>query len=155
MKKLLLSISLLIIIISFQSCSKYPDNEGGSVFSKKFRLVGTEWVSTEVIVTSIEYGYYNDDLTEFLNYEYTFNRDGTFSCSVVLDYTSTGGDIFTNEITGEYDWQNNKEEIYFYDDGYGEGRTWEIRRLDLLNFWVISTNSSNDFIYEIKMEAAN
>ena len=155
MKKLLLSISLLIIIISFQSCSKYPDNEGGSVLSKKFRLVGRDWVSTEVIVTSIEYGYYNDDLTEFLNYEYTFKRDGTFSSSVVLDYTITGGDIFTNEITGEYDWQNNKEEIYFYDDGYGEGRTWEIRRLDLLNFWVISTNSSNDFIYEIKMEAAN
>ena len=154
MKKLLLSISLLIIIISFQSCSKYPDNEGGSVFSKKFRLVGTEWVSTEIIVTSIEYGYYNDDLTEFLNWEYTFNRDGTFSSSVVLDYTSTGGDRFTGEGRGEYDWQNNKEEIYLY-DGYVEGKTWEIRRLDLLNFWVISTNSTNDFIYEIKMEAAN
>ena len=154
MKKLLLSISLLIIIISFQSCSKYPDNEGGSVLSKKFRLVGTDWVSTEVIVTSIEYGFYNDDLTELLNYEYTFNRDGTYSSSFVADLRSLGGEIFTDERRGEYAWQNNKEEIYFY-DGYGEGETWEIRRLDLLNFWVISTNSSDDFIYEVKMEAAN
>lgn len=154
MKKLLLSISLLIIIISFQSCSKYPDNEGGSVLSKKFRLVGTEWVSTEVIVTSIEYGFYNDDLTELLNYEYTFNRDGTYSSSFVADLRSLGGEIFTDERRGEYDWQNNKEEIYFY-DGYGEGETWEIRRLDLSNFWVISTNSSDDFIYEVKMEAVN
>ena len=154
MKKLLLSISLLIIIISFQSCSKYPDNEGGSAFSKKFRLVGTEWVGTEVIVTSIENGFYNDDLTEFLNYEYTFDRDGTYSSSFVADLRSLGGEIFTDERRGEYDWQNNKEEIYFY-DGYGEGETWEIRRLDLSNFWVISTNSSDDFIYEVKMEAVN
>ena len=152
MKKLLLSISLLIIIISFQSCSKYPDNEGGSVFSKKFRLVGTEWVSTEVIVTSIERGSYNDDFTDFFNFEYTFNRDGTYSANFVSDLRSLGGEILTAKETGEYAWQNNKEEIYFLDS---QGATWEIRRLDLLNFWVISTNSTNDFIYEIKMEAAN
>lgn len=151
MKKLLLSISLLTIIISFQSCSKYPDNEGGSVFSKKFRLVGTEWVSTEVIVSSIENGVYNDDFTDLFNFEFTFNRDGTCSSSFVSDLRSLGGEILTAKGTEEYVWQNNKEEIYFLDSG---GVTWEIRRLDLLNLWVISTNSTDDNIMEIKFEAA-
>ena len=152
MKKLLLSISLLIIIISFQSCSKYPDNEGGSVFSKQVRLGASEWVSTEVIVTSIENGVYNDDFTDIFNFEYTFNRDGTFSYNHVLDTRLINGQILTDVGTGEYAWQNNKEEIYFLDS---QGETWEIRRLDLSNLWVISTNSFDDSIYEIKFEPAN
>jgi hypothetical protein len=157
MKKLLLSISLLTIIISFQSCIDYPDNEGASIFSKKFRLVGTEWVSTEIIVTSIENGIYNEDRTDRQYGRITFNRDGTCSSTSYSLVPSSGQIINNGELTREYVWQNNKEEILFLDslDALNIVTKWEIRRLDLSNLWVISTNSFNDFTWEVKYEAAN
>ncbi len=153
MKKLLLSISLLTIIISFQSCIDYPDNEGASIFSKKFRLVGTEWVGTELIVTSIENGIYNEDWTDRQYGGITFNRDGTCSSTSYRLVPSSGQIINDGVLTQEYVWQNNKEEIIFLDSLIVTN--WEIRRLDLSNLWVISTNSFNDFTWEVKYEAAN
>lgn len=155
MKKLLLSISLLTIIISFQSCSKYPDNEGGSVFSKQFRLGASEWVSTECIITSPSNQVYKDDFTEFFTSEYRFYKDGTYDAKLVSDTRGlVGGSLVIEEQNGErWAWRNNKSEIWFPDS---EGReTWEITRLDLLNFWTVATDNETDLITEIKFEAAN
>ena len=155
MKKLLLSISLLTIIISFQSCSKYPDNQGGSVFSKQFRLTASEWVSTEVIMTSPSNQVYKDDFTEFLSYEYRFYEDGTYDAKLVSDTRGlVGGSLVIEEQNGErWAWRNNKSEIWFPDN---KGReTWEITRLDLLNFWVVATDNETDLITELKFESSN
>ena len=155
MKKLLLSISLLTIIISFQSCSKYPDNEGGSVFTKQFRLGASEWVSTEWIVTSRSNQVYKDDFTEFLNAEITFYKDGTYDANFVSDTRRlVGGSLVIDEINGErWAWRNNKSEIWFPDERGRE--TWEITRLDLLNLWVVATDNETDLITELKFESSN
>jgi hypothetical protein len=153
MKKLLLSISLLTIIISFQSCSKYPDNAGGSVFSKQFRLTYTDWASTEVIITSISQGVYEDDFTEIFDYDINFNADGTIEGILVADTRSINGQIVTETIDERWMWRNNKSEIHFPDNGGKE--TWEIRRLDLTNFWIVATDTETDVITEVKFEPIN
>lgn len=152
MKKLLLSISLLTIIISFQSCSQYPENEGGSIFSKQLRLVSTEWVSTEVIITDIENGLYEFDATDLESISYQFNRDNTCEWTQIIDLRPAS-DIL-EQYSGEerWMWRNNKSEIHFPDAG---GTTWEILKLDAYDLWIIETNGRDDTEYTIKFRAAN
>ncbi|MDC1211842.1 hypothetical protein N8Z73_00020 [bacterium] len=151
MKKTLFFISFLLIIASFQSCSKYPENEGGSVLTRNTRLMNKEWVSTEVIISSIEKNYH-EDVTQAYFYKYTFNRDKTWEGESAYVDSLNSQDSFSAKREGIWEWQNSKEEIYFPES---IGGVWEIRRLDRNNLWVVSTQTFSDEVQEIKFEANN
>ena len=114
-------------------------------------MIGTEWVSTEVIITDIENGLYETDITDIENISYEFNRDNTCEWEQTIDLPAF--DIL-EQYSGEvrWVWRNNKSEIHFPDAG---GTTWEILKLDLYDLWVIETNGTDDVEYTIKFESSN
>jgi hypothetical protein len=130
MKKLLLSISLLTIIISFQSCSKYEDNNGITIASKTIRLCLSEWTATKIVWTNDSLGIYEAAVTRDIDWIVEFNDDQT-----VEDEVSAGG--VTQFGIAKWNWTDGKRTIEIRSDDNGRLKeVWGIDRLEMDSFWV-------------------
>lgn len=130
MKKLLLSISLLTIIISFQSCSKYEDNHGITIVPITIRLCLSEWTATKIVYTNDSLGIYESDITRDMDWIVEFNDDQTVDDEVTIDGVTQFG-------LSKWNWKNGKRTIEIrYADNGRVFQEWEIDRLEMDSFWV-------------------
>ena len=116
-----------VTILNFESCKKYEDGPAFSLRSKKARLTG-EWElvkingqnPNEYLSNNSGYSYYNRVITNFSS-EWEFEDDNDFSRNTsyteTTSYTNWYGNTYTNynnfnsSETGDWDWEDNKEDI--------------------------------------------
>ncbi|MAW21693.1 MAG: hypothetical protein CMD16_04800 [Flavobacteriales bacterium] len=118
----------LATAIGISGCKKYEDGPMFSLLTKKQRLTG-EWEAKKVIVDGVNQINQNN-----MELELEFDSDGDFKLKSTYDYTYTNyyGQTTTytynNQVTGDWEFSNDKEEIELeYDEGGRED--WEITRL--------------------------
>jgi uncharacterized membrane protein len=87
-----------VTIFNFQSCSKYDDNSGIHLKSKKSRLTG-EWEVVKINGQSPS-SYYGMDVEMI----YEVESDGD------LEYSLSVGS-YSYSLSGEWEWEDNKEAI--------------------------------------------
>ena len=135
MKKLLLSISLLTIIISFQSCSKYEDNHGITIVPITMRLCLSEWTATKILYTN-EF-VTEADITRDVEYYVEFDDDGVMNTVLVTKPNSTNFAQGSDLSEFKWNWTDGKRSITSRDRSNGQiVEVWEILRLDTDNLWV-------------------
>tara|TARA_B100001758_G_scaffold214844_1_gene200169 strand:- start:3822 stop:4328 length:507 start_codon:yes stop_codon:yes gene_type:complete len=119
----------LATAIGISGCKKYEDGPMFSLLTKKQRLTG-EWEATKLISDNDGQNMINQGM----EVEMEFDGDGDFKLKSTYDYTYTNyyGQTITqtyqNQLTGDWEFSNDKEEIELdYDNGGRED--WEITRL--------------------------
>ena len=125
----LLLAAAAVTILNFESCKKYEDGPLFSLRSKKARLTG-EWElvkingqnPNEYLSNNGGYSYYNSNrvITNFSS-EWDFEDDNDFSRNTSYTettsytnwygYTQTNVNDYNNSETGDWDWEDNKEDI--------------------------------------------
>ena len=131
----LLLAAAAITIINFQSCSKYDDNSGLHLRTKKGRLTG-EWEVVKINGQNPN-EYYSSSGSSYSSWStvasgveviFEFEKDGDFKYKRSGTRTNThsgnyGGIPYTytsdmnNSWKGEWEWEDNKEEIEIEYDG--------------------------------------
>ena len=112
------AIATVIATVNLTSCGKYDEGPTFSLRSKKARLVG-EWELDKVTGPDFD----GSDLDD-IDYVFEFEKDGDFDVTITTPgytytyygntYTYGGG---TYVISGEWEWENNKEDIEVEMDG--------------------------------------
>ena len=117
----------LATAIGISGCKKYEDGPIFSLLTKKQRLTG-EWEAKKVISDG------DNLINQGMELELEFDSDGDFKLKSTVQYTYTNyyGQTYTNtynnQVTGDWEFSNDKEEIELdYDNGGRE--EWEITRL--------------------------
>ena len=142
----LLMAAAAVTIFNFQSCSKYEDNSGLQLKSKTGRLTG-EWEvvkiggqNPETYLNNNSYSspYYQVEISN-VSMEWEFEKDEDFKFKQSYDrsvtysfgngYTNTYTSTVNNSYKGEWEWENNKEELEIEYDNY----TQEFEILKLTN----------------------
>ncbi len=114
-KKLLLLAAAVVIMLSFNSCKKYPDGPLFSLRSATARLVG-KWK----IVDGID----NDDVKVYL----IFKKSGDFTEEVKY-----GSDNY--ELDGEWKWGTGKKTVIIEFDESSDESELTVLRLTNSEFW--------------------
>ncbi|MEX0965641.1 MAG: hypothetical protein WD077_00250 [Bacteroidia bacterium] len=135
----LAAIASAAILFNVQSCKKYEDGPRISLKSKKARLVG-EW-ELEKPITS-PFGEVNMIIE--------FEKDGDFELLLEITYSYPGySGTYDYEVTGEWEFEDNKENIELdFDDGGGKTE-WEILRLTSKELW-IEAEGGEEYEFEKK-----
>lgn len=117
----------LATAIGISGCKKYEDGPMFSLLTKKQRLTG-DWEATKLISDG------DNMINQGAQVEMEFDGDGDFKLKSTFQYTYTDyyGQTYTNtynnQVTGDWEFSNDKEEIELdYDEGGRE--EWEITRL--------------------------
>ena len=113
----------LAAAIGLSGCKKYEDGPYFSLLTKKQRLTG-DWEATKLISDGVNM------INQGVDVEIEFDNDGDFQLKAKNTYTDYYGQSYTetNNLKGEWEFSNDKEEIELdYDDGFTED--WEITRL--------------------------
>lgn len=118
----------LVILISY-GCSKYDDGPAFSLRTKKARLTG-EWELEEIIVNGVSQALDSD-----YDMIWEFERNGDFTQT--MDYGS-----YSYNYNGEWEFDDNGEELEIQSSYSGINQTFEITRLSSNDLWLeISMNS--------------
>jgi len=120
MKKIILVAITTVILFSFNSCSKYEDGPALSLRTKKARLSQT-WKLDEIDREKVV------DVSEL-----SFEKNG--DVYLFKQYEGTEGTI-TQEIYGEWEWEDDKEKIEIKWDNITGIDEYKILRLTKDEFW--------------------
>lgn len=120
-QKLLLA-AAMGIILSFSSCKKYEDGPALSFRTKTSRLVG-DWTVVKVDGQKLS------ESGTLINID--FDKGGDFA--MASSYFSFNGPNYSTRETGEWEWENGKEEIEIETGRFKED--WEILRLTNKELW--------------------
>ena len=133
---------LLLLTITFQltSCSKYDDNMGVSLQSKKNRLT-QEWSADfyEVNAFEIPSNYYDMNVA--------FEDDGEYTYTFA--YINGDGLLESQATIGEWSFNSDKTSILLEANNTVGSREWKIRRLQKDDLWVridVPENSSSIYV---------
>jgi hypothetical protein len=119
-QKLLLA-AAVVIILNFNSCSKYEDGPGFSLRTKTNRLTG-DWDVVTIAGQNVALQ------GTFLSLE--FEKDGDFTVRSSYMYY---GQSYTYRSDGDWEWEDRKAEIEIELDG--DRQDWEILRLTNEELW--------------------
>ena len=123
-----LTILTLIILISY-GCTKYDDGPAFSIRTKKARLTG-EWELEEIIVNGVSQALDSD-----YDVIWEFERNGDFTQT--MDYGS-----YSYNYNGEWEFDDNGEELEIASSYSGINQTYEIKRLSSNDLWLEISQSS-------------
>ena len=123
-----LTILTLIILISY-GCTKYDDGPAFSLRTKKARLTG-EWELEEIVVNGVSQALDSD-----YDMIWEFERNGDFTQT--MDYGS-----YSYNYNGEWEFDDNGEELEIESSYSGINQTFEIKRLSSNDLWLEISQSS-------------
>jgi hypothetical protein len=127
-----------VTVFNFQSCSKYDDNTGIHLKSKKGRLTG-EWEVVKVDGQSFN-SYYGGGAGYTYEMTFEFESDGDFDMTTAYSYPGGG---YSYSYSGEWEWEDNKEAIEV--DMGGSISEWEIKKLTNKEMTLEYDNSEWEF----------
>ena len=135
MKKFKLALVAMTLVMLW-SCGKYEDGPAISLRSKTGRLAGT-WVYDKVLQNGVDV---TDQSTEGETFEFTIERDGTYS--TVFSYTFFG-QVTSGEDNGT--WEFGDDETFTTKSNNSNfSQTVTITRLTNSEFWTKSKDSNGD-----------
>lgn len=123
-----ITILTLIILISY-GCTKYDDGPAFSLRTKKARLTG-EWELEEIIVNGVSQALDSD-----YDMIWEFERNGDFTQT--MDYGA-----YSYNYNGEWEFDDNGEELEIESSYSGINQTFEIKRLSSNDLWLEISQSS-------------
>jgi len=130
-KMFTLTILSVMMIVGFQSCSQYPDNNGITLVSKTDRVSKT-WKVENYKVNSTDYTSLVSAYTE------TYTKTGTYS----FQWAVLGG-------TGTWKFQNNDAEIQITGVTNVASRTLYILKLEEKAFWYYYMDGTDRMEYHL------